>query len=508
MKRQLRSFAAKTSLVLMSSAFAAQAASSGGLLRLLGKDVGRQHEVEGSTALALPRTYAPSAWGFRFYKPSQAKILGVGLENEDRAYFATEDRLVTVETGGLLSTLMELPDDDKLTAFHLCHHRGSLLYEAKHTTTDNKTTIVLYEYSLSVRNWLQVIDLGSVPPADSLACVDRVALRSSSTGVIAIDLMKKMATSLLTFEAPDGSDVLTSLSVAFASDTTEHAVIYAVAPHNHTLLKLRFIPEQEGLALNSSFEVVIPAGDGHDGSVGGPLGASALDPQRALWAAHMGALLFVDGCALRAVVGGSATTLLAGPDGSGTCVQPLKESVGSLPWNWDLSGPMHIAGSGPGTADAGALLVTGEQVLYVKWPETSCSSYTDESECVSHDGCGWAEGSTDIARDAGQRLCFTCEGLQWWSEMSSPGLDDICSLSGSPKTAALRYKSWFNLVSCGCALPPGGQTPDSSQGQGLGILVVLLLTVAFLLVLAYGVKRYVKRRADARDQGFVRSSDF
>lgn len=432
----------------------------------------------GAGAAPAVRDYAVGTSSKSFYKPRDVHLQDLGVVNKGSVFFATREGVSALHDG-LLTPLIEV-HSASLTAFHLCHHRSSLFYEV---LSHEGGVLSIYEYSLALREKVKVKEFQDTAPATSLACIDELLLRASPASLLALRLPGGPVLQLQKFSDPDGLDVLSSLTVGFAADVVEHAEIVAVAPHNRSLLRLRISDDDGNLHLHS--EMLLPAGDGSDGSL---KDASLLEPWRVLWT--QGRVLFSDGCAIRQLYGGKVETVLG--DAS-LCVAPGNETLEPVPWSSRLSRPVSMASEAEGTASGASLLLTGAEVVRLARVNDDCAEHRDEIACSAHTGCGWADGA-----DPNLRRCLDCSLLQDWSAAQRPVVE-ACSLD-----LTFRAGTRYSLAGCGCIQPTPSPTstpaplPQSSAATGT-IQGVLTVIVILAMLVGTAMLYRAKRQAAARE---------
>jgi hypothetical protein len=413
--------------------------------------------VAESTAV---REYVPGAWSMSFYRPHQLQITGIGLVNRETAYFSTRSGVSELQEGHLKRLPMEV-ELGEISAFHLCHHRNSFFYEVR---ARDGGTVTIFEHSLLFENKLQVWESEDVSPATSLACVDKLLLRASSSSLLAINVEsaeghgsdKEPAAVSVLFEydsRSEAANAIASLAIGYAADVFTRAQVYALAPHNRTLLRLHLEEDHVLEKVVAESEPLLHGGDGSDG----PLDvASAFEPLFVL-SSH-DAVLFADGCALRQISDGHVRTLLGVP---GECVHPSNETVEPAPWASRLSRPEALAGVTEETLEGTVLALTGSQVFSVEQRQDVCSQHADAGECSAQAGCGWAE-----ADNPGEQLCFGCDRLHEWAGRHA--VVDPCELELEP-----RARTRYNLVGCGC-IAPVWTTPEPSEDTGLEVFQIFV----------------------------------
>jgi len=439
---------------------------------------------------SLSRDYVPGTWSASFYRPREVQIEAVGIVNENLAYFQTRWGVSALHDG-LLTPVIEVDKDSAdITAFHVCHHRGSIFYEV---LSRDGGAMTIFEFSLGTRQKEKVREFQDVAAATSLACVDQLLLRASRSNLLAVHLRPSAVSVLRTYGAEEHSSVITSLAVGYAADVVSRAQVFAAVPENRTLLRLHIT--NEGGLLVARSEPLLLGGDGSDGPLDA---ATAHDPQHVLWS--RGKVLFVDGCALREVDGGSVRTLLGAPE---SCIPPANETVEPVPWASRLSRPAALAGSADATAVGAVLLLTGAEVVQVVQRANDCVEHLTDADCVEQHGCGWAESSTSE-----QHACFDCNSLEEWANRQRPAVQ-ACSLEGAPR-AGTRY----SLTGCGCvapspAPPPAPPAPADSGGAANTVqavlAVILIIAAAIAGILLY---RAFRRAAVMRELYGVDTAEF
>lgn len=390
----------------------------------------------------------------RFYRPQGLRITGLGLINEEEVFFATESGISGFHDGFL--TPLVHTDHATPQAFHLCHHRNSIFYEALGYDSGELT---IFEYSLVARRRERIQGFQDAAPATALACIDRMLLRASPSSLLAVHLQSNRPPSVLR-EFHLGAAPVTSLSVGFAADVYTRAQIFALVSQNRSLLRLRLTPQGDDLAVSAASQELLSGGSGSDGPIGS---ATAYDPRHILWS-H-GNILFTDGCSLREIRDANVRTLVGSP---ADCVRPANESLELAPWATRLSRPKALAGASDGTVSEVVLFLTGAQVSRVASQRDACTQHLSEQKCSQQLDCGWAEGS-------GHSLCFGCELLRLWAASQRPPVDP-CSLEGASR-ASTRY----GLASCGC-LPPGPQPSSGGRSWSGADAVQVMLSIIVLWV--------------------------
>jgi hypothetical protein len=330
------------------------------------------------------------------------QITGIGLANEETAYFAKTRSVAQWRSAEQQLNDMHLPvHDGKISAFHLCHHRNSFFYEV---TTDGSATIFEHSVERQTEEAQRVWHSEDADPSSSLACVDKYLLRASDSDLIAIDVEtehpdepddhehRQPDVSVL-FEYEDGGRIA-SVAVGYAADVFSKANVIAAVPDNRTIVRLHLSSDpHEEKKIVAEVESLLSAGDGSDGLLGD---ASAYDPRHVV-SVH-GNVLFADGCALRQIADGHVKTLLGAPS---LCTAPQNETVEPVPWASKLSKTMALAGVAEDTSDSTVLALTGSEtqhVLKVTQTEDSCQAHSDQDDCVAQDGCAWASGAKAIER--------------------------------------------------------------------------------------------------------------
>eukprot|EP00931_Biecheleriopsis_adriatica_P050741 TRINITY_DN29401_c0_g1_i1.p1 TRINITY_DN29401_c0_g1~~TRINITY_DN29401_c0_g1_i1.p1 ORF type:complete len:472 (+),score=93.77 TRINITY_DN29401_c0_g1_i1:76-1491(+) len=427
------------------------------------------------------REYTPSTWSSSFYQPHELQLKFAGMMNAHSVFFATESRVSALREG-LLTPVVEV-HDATITAFHLCNHRSSILYE---TLSKAGGELTIFEYSLIARESVAVRVFQDTVPATSLACVDQILLRASPASLVAASLQHG-STTMSVLQKFQGSDVLGALAVGYAADVLTEARIFAVAPGNRSLLRLHLQEDVNGGLHVARSEELLSAGTGSDGSLAdGASGASVLEPQLVAW--DHDKLLFVDGCALRELKDGQVRTLAGSPT---DCVEAKNETLQPF-WDTRLSRAVALATEAEATTGGAALLLTAAQVVLVSQHEDLCMEVTGEKTCVtSAHGCGWTESSVQD-----QQQCFSCKSLQDWAEAQRPVLD-ACSLEFSPRLASTRY----SLTGCGCKPPPAPQ-PTPGPGTDASTTQAILAVLVILAGLSFGIFKYRARRRAEMMQDF------
>lgn len=429
------------------------------------------------------REYATGTWASTFYPLHEVRIQGLGLVNEDNVFFATRHGVSLLRDGFLTHTGLKVPTDSSITAFHLCHHRGSFFYEV----WDEEGTLVLNEYSLATRQSVRVKggEFQDSPPATSLACVDNMLLRTSPSEFLALRLSAGVATLLQRFHGPDDANQLTALTVGYAADVVSRAEIYAVAPLNRSVVRIRL--QDDGAGLSAQLEEVIPGGTGDDGP---QEAASLLEPHDLVWCDRQ--VHIIDGCSLRRLSNGTVSTILGSPE---LCTLRGNETLEPAPWNSRLTRLQAIASTGSETSQATILLLTESQVVSLQLADSlepaGCAALTSRSAC-QQSSCAWAEGS-----QTGEQLCLPCTQLETWASHQRPAVD-LCSLEEGQRAG-----TWYSLSGCGCIPPettPSPFDPDESGGEaGLEVMAtILVLTVG----LAAAVLMYRAHRRAAHMRQF------
>jgi hypothetical protein len=405
------------------------------------------------------REYALGVRSASFYRPQQMQITGIGLANEETAYFAKTRSVAQWRRDENKFIEMTPPHESgKISAFHLCHHRNSFFYEVK-----GDGSVIIYEHS--VERWHDeaprtIWQSEDAYPASSLACVDKYLLRASESDLIAIDVEPKhdddhehrpLDVSTL-FEYGPHEGHIASVAVGFAADVVSRANIFAAVPGNGTLVRLHLSSDlHEDHKLIAQSEPFLLAGDGSDGALSD---ASAYDPRHV--ASVHGTVLFADGCALRQIADGRVKTLIGVPS---RCTAPQNETVEPVPWASRLSKAMALAGVAEETSDRTVLALTGDRsspahevqhVFKVTQRDDSCSEHVAEDECTTQQGCAWAIGAKEI-----ERLCFSCEALDEWIR-GQHDVGEKCMLEMQP-----RFGTNYNLIGCGCVAPT--PVPGSSD---------------------------------------------
>lgn len=441
-----------------------------------------------------------------FYRPNTVQNLqieAVGLVNEDIAYFATKEAVFRYHRNdphhkGFVHKIYHLMDHesgcdgDEIGAFQLCHHRNSFFYETK---SKDGGQVKLCEYFLQAEKTQKVWEHEDALPATSLACVDDFLLRASPEELTAHHLVvkeeeEKKVSKLFSFTAPDSPDVLTSLAVGHASDTLEHALVFAAAPHNHSIVRLHLAGSEQLVAHTEPLPL--------------PGEAATFSPGRLEWV--NGGLGFSDGCSVRWLTWTEplphelhVRTLLAAD-----CVPPANETLQPVPWGSQLSvpagtnhGTLGIASSSH-TLDHDVLVLTGAQVLRTSWNEDGCDGHNEEAACVKGESCGWAEG-----HEHGEQLCLSCKALHEWA--TSQQSIELCSFHGASR-AGTRY----SLEGCGCQEVVPTASPPSEDGPALGAGQVLLVIIVVFaaLVVAVLLYRAFRRAATMRELYGVDEAEF
>jgi len=415
---------------------------------------------DGKLAEGVPvREYATGAWSSSFYRPHQLQITGIGLINQETAYFSTRWGVSELHQGHLKHLQLEVGDAE-ISAFHVCHHRNSFFYEVR---ARDGGTVTIFEHSLLFENKLQVWQSEDVAPATALACVDKLLLRASSANLLAIDVEgaesdKESAAVSVLFEYDPhngAADVITSIATGYAADVFTRAQVIALIPHNRTILRLHLEADHDTAKIIAESEPLLHGGDGSDGALGS---ASAHEPLLVL-SVH-DAVLFADGCALRQISEGHVRTLIGEPT---ECLAPQNETVEPVPWASRLSKLEALASAAEETQDGTVLALTGSEVFSLVQREDVCTRHADSEGCSSEPNCGWAEGA-----QPNERLCFSCDGLHEWASRQATVLDP-CLLELAP-----RASTTYHLGGCGCIAPEPIPDPAEEDGEGLTILQVIV----------------------------------
>lgn len=438
------------------------------------------------------RDYVLQSESSVFYHPRQVEIRSVGLVNEAVVYFETANGVSAFHREGLLTSLLEV-EQAQIKAFHLCHHRNSILYEVLAREGGGLT---IFEYSLAARSRAVVREFQDTAPATSLACVDQMVLRASPANLMAIPLQTYETPPLIVqaFHSPEGADAITALAVGYAADMLPEAHIYAAVPGNGTILEFRLTAGEEGGHIHASGKTLLEAGHGDDG----PL-EHATVRQPGLLAWGRGRLLFTDGCSVREVSGTVVRTLLGSP--SAPCFMPMNETVEPVPWASRLSEFVGLAAAADGTASGAALAVTRAQVVrLVDGKEDACAGVADGACSSSAARCGLAEG-------LGGTRCMECAGLQRWASSQYPEVS-LCSLQAAPR-AGVHY----NLLGCGCDPHPAPEPADGGLGAPEEVPITLQLVVgSFVVSIFFAVAlllyRASRRAAAAREMDGVDTAVF
>mmetsp|Transcript_76945 Transcript_76945/g.213822 ORF Transcript_76945/g.213822 Transcript_76945/m.213822 type:complete len:486 (-) Transcript_76945:273-1730(-) len=433
------------------------------------------------------RDYAAGLWSTAFYRPVQeaAQLRGVGLVNDETAFFATRSGISGLHDG-VPAPLLEVADGD-IVSFHLCHHRNSIFYEV---LLHEGAKLSIFEYSLIARSKVHVRDFQDIAPSSSLACVDRLLLRASPASMLSISLQGGPLSVLREFHSDisGASDAITSLTVSYAADVYSRAEILGVVPHNRSVVRFRLAADVVGRPVVTGLEMLLPGGDGSDG----PLKTATVhEPSQVLWTRDR--VILADGCALREVRAGNVRTILGIPV---ACVEPAAELLEPVPWASRISRLQGLAGAADGTSLGTVLAFTGAQVVHVsegtdRSTAEHCAANAHEAACVAQHACGWAEGD-----GSDQHLCLDCVGLQHWAD------GQACAFESAPR-AGTRY----GLAACGCLPPqpgpePGPITPAPGAGghhhEGIWAFLVFL-TLLVGLVVAFMMYRAHRRAAAMRE---------
>jgi len=446
--------------------------------------------AEEAVAVAAVREYVPGAWSTSFYRPHQLKITGIGLINQETAYFSTRWGVSELQNGHLQHLKVEVGDAE-ISAFHLCHHRSSFFYEVR---ARDGSTVTIFEHSLSplFEKKLQVWQQEDVSPATSLACVDKLLLRASPSSLLAINVEsaeapeEHTAVSVLSEYDPHDSEanVITSLAVGYAADVYTRAQVYALVPHNRTLLRLHLETEYHTEKVVAESEPLLHGGDGSDGAL-----ASASTHEPLFILSVHDSVLFADGCSLRQISDGRVRTLLGTPTG---CIAPQNETVEPVPWASRLSRPQALAGAAEETLDGTVLALTGSQVFSVVQREEECAKHIDADECSAQSGCAWGQGE-----NLGERLCFGCDRLHDWASRQGKADNwDICLLEMTPRAGTS-----YNLMGCGCVAPPPLAPDPDEDGSGLSIFQSIVGGAVIIAVFCclLSVYRSQQRAAQMRE---------
>jgi hypothetical protein len=380
-------------------------------------------------------------------------------------------------------------DNEEIKAFHLCHHRSSIIYEV---LSRDGGALSIYEYSIPVRTKVKVKEFQDAVPASSLVCADQWLLRASPSALRAVHLPSGVQSELHKFQEHDASDGFASLSVAYAADVIGKVEVFAASPANRTIVRLRLQDDGSGLLREEANELVLAGGDGSDGPLAS---ATVQSPSQLTWT--RGKVIFTDGCTLRELdlttIGSARVRTLLGSGAA--CVRPGNETLEPSPWASRLSRPIALASGAEGTASSSALLLTEAQVLHIADEPNVCSGAprhgheSAEAACVSASakehagGCGWAEGPA-----VEEQLCMECNAFEGWAASQRPAVD-LCSLEGTSR-AGTRY----GLSGCGCAVKPT-MAPDEEQAERVQFNLSILLVLAALVtcVLLYRRGRRVTR---------------
>lgn len=418
------------------------------------------------------RDYVLDAWTAHFYRPRTMHIMDIGLVNEDAAFFATTSGVFHPHAGEL-TRLLEVADGE-MTAFHLCHHRNSIFYEV---LARDGGTVTITEYFLLAGSSKQVVEFQDALPATSLACVDQLLLRASPASLQAIHLGTGEVSVL--WHSESQQNVISSIAASYAADIFTRAHIYGLVPQNRTILRLQLGSTADGLTVDS--ESVLTGGDGNDGPIAS---ASTYQPHSVL--SVRDAILFVDGCSLRRISDGSVRTVLGSPQ---ECARAVNETaLEPVPWATRLVSPSALASEAQATVDGAVLVLTGTEVFRIVQRESECVSHQSEDECVSQQGCGWAEGA-----EPHERLCLECTKLHEWASSSSQSpAADVCVLEAGPR-AGTRY----SLSACGCVAPEPEPAPSPEpelEDEGTGVLqaifaIIVVPAALIVLFLWYRAKR-------------------
>lgn len=434
--------------------------------------------AEGPTS----RTYAPDYQSQTFFVPRQVQIDAVGILNEGTAFFATRSGIKALHHEGPPTPIVEV-DHEEITAFHLCHHRSSIIYEV---LSRDGGTLSIYEYSIPVRTKVMVREFQDMVPAMSLACIDQWLLRASPATFQAVHIATGSQSDLRRYQDRSDSNVISSLSVAYAMDTVAHAEVFAVNPNNRTIVRLHLQQDGDGIREKSA-ENVLVGGEGSDGSIEI---ATLRNPQHLVWTG--GRLIFTDGCMLREMAAGHVRTLV----GNGVCVPPANETLEPVPWATRLSHPRALAVATEGTTSRAMLLLTETQIMQVLESPNQCARVSAVEKAHQQHGCGWAQGQAEE-----EQLCFECSTLERWAASQRPSID-ACSLDFS-----LRRGTWYSLSGCDCGVPSPDPNSDAAEVEAERIQTNLsiLLLVAVLVVI---VVLYRRRPAITRESNDVDIAEF
>ncbi|CAE7732302.1 ANKRA2 [Symbiodinium pilosum] len=383
----------------------------------------------------------------------KGRVNQIGMVNEQAVYFATKSG-VSMLHEGLLTPAVERHDAE-LVAFHMCHHRSSIFYEV---LSKDGGVLTIYEYSLLVKESVKVAIFQETVPAKSLCCVDNLLLRASRASLLAVSLSPAghgAPPSILQKFKDAEQDVLGSLAVAFAADVVQHAHVYAVAPRNRSVVKLRLQEDTHGILHLTSIEELLAAGEGADGPTET---ASVVQPHQVAWV-H-GKLLLADGCSLRQVEEGRVTTLLGSPT---ECVDAANETLSPADWVSRISQPLGLAAEAEATAGHTVLVLTRGQVIQVTQQEEGTCTGSSHDACTKEE-CGWVE-------DDRHNRCLSCSALHAWAEAQRPPMDPCLQLTGA---GFVRY----DLGPCGCVAPTTTPAPEEDIGVAGFVRVVVVLGVA------------------------------
>lgn len=419
------------------------------------------------------RQYATDYLSQTFFIPRQIKIDAVGLLNEDTAYVATRSGIKALRAGGSPTPVIEV-DNEEIVAFHLCHHRSSIIYEV---LSRDGGALSIYEYSIPVRMKVKVKDFQDTLPANALSCVDQWILRVSPAALQAVHIATGTQSELRGFQ--EAADAISSLSVAYSADIVANAEVYAAHPNNSTISRLRLQDDGSGKLREESSDCVLSGG----AVVDGPIEVAAVkSPHHVVWT--NGKILFTDGCMLREFAGGHVRTVFGRP----TCVPGANETLEPVPWATRLSQPQALAISTEGTAATALLLLTETQVVRILHAPNACAaagmnehgaaaagkcSEGQAGAASGHQsGCAWAD-----APAADEQLCFECSALEKWATLQRPQLD-LCSIELSP-----RQNTTYSLSGCGCVAPsPGPADAAEVESERIQANLSILLVVAVLAI--------------------------
>jgi hypothetical protein len=431
------------------------------------------------------RDYVAGVSIANFYRPQNIKFTGVGIVNQDTAYFSTRWGIGELQTQ--IHWLHRVIDHDEVTAFHLCHHRNSVFYEVE---SQDGGSVTIHELSLVFQKEFKVVSFDDASPATSLACVDDLLLRASSSNVIAVnvaeseepeheeDKKEPVWSVLFEYDHHDQSDVITSLATSYAADVFTKAQVFALIPHNRTLLRVHLESDDHHSGhITAQSEILLEGGDGSDGAI---QEASTYEPLHVL-SVH-DTILFADGCSLRQIADGYVKTVVGSP---ADCVEPQNETVEPVPWASRLSKPEALAGAAEETAEGAVLALTGAGIFRMTHADDTCTPHTEAEDCAGQHGCGWAAGAK-----SGEHMCLSCEALQAWA--SGESMEDVCTLEYGP-----RASTTYNLVGCGCVVVTTTPEPEPAGGSFTALHVVLVLFVLVAVCCVLLMFHRASRRAAA-----------